>query len=795
MSITFFPANAPEPLEWEDIKTLWASYAIGHMAKDVIKNFAPMNSAESVDRLFSPVKSVLELRRTGARLPLSTYDDILPAVKQLKVEGYILEQNEVVAIYRQLRMSSDLHSASASWEEEEFISIKKNILSIPCPRGIIADFESIFDENFEVRSDASPELIRLYRSLNFAQQRLNGAFAKVAKQYRDRGILADTEETVRSGRRVLSVKSEHKRQIQGIIHDESGGGRISYIEPQSILDINNDIFDLRQEIKREIFRLIRDLCIQLRNIRHELKLIQEAIVKWDIIRSRARFGEALDGICPVVHSIPQIKIKGGQHPLLKWQEKNGDEPVVPFNLFMENNNRFLLVSGPNAGGKTVLMKAVGLLQLCVQSGLPVPVNPDSEFGIFQQLFVDIGDQQSIEDDLSTYSSHLQNMKLFLEKTNDNSLILIDELGSGTDPRLGGAIAEAILHKLFKLGAYGVVTTHYSNLKSYAYKQNGVLNGAMMFDKEKLSPTYQLRIGKPGSSFAFELAQKSQLPKDILKQAKKNAGQALVDVDQILADIQEERKEMEEKMRQLKIKEAQADQLRLTYEKMQKDIEGQRKRLKMVQKEYDISKGVELDKKLNEMLEKLKKERNLEKTRKKAKKVKEELAAHVKGLQKMEESEWKERQKRNETRLEEGDHVKLRDSGTTGVIERIDKGKAKVQTGVFSMEVKLRDLRPIQEPMDVRKEKSVKLQSDLGAQSIKKKLDIRGMPKAEASKILDKYFDQVLVQNVHQVEVIHGLGSGVLRKLVKDKVREFGVFSKMEHPQRELGGEGVTIITV
>lgn len=795
MRITFFPSHAEEPLEWEDIKSLWASCAIGHLAKDVIFNFTPLSSRESVDKLFLPVKAVLELRKIGVRLPLSPYEDILPAVKQLKVEGYILEQTEVISIYRQLRMASDLHTAAGSWEEDEFDTIKRDILSIPCPKTVLKDFESIFDENFEVRSDASLELTRLHRSLNYAQQRLNGAFAKVVKQYRDQNILADTEETVRSGRRVLSVKSEHKRKIQGIIHDESGGGRISYIEPQSILDINNDIFDLRQEIKREIFRLIRDLCVQLRSIRHELKVIQEAIVKWDIIRARARFGEALDGICPTVHSSPRIKITGGRHPLLKWQEKNGEGDVVPFDLTLENENRFLMVSGPNAGGKTVLMKAVGLLQLLVQSGLPVPVDADSEFGIFDQIFVDIGDQQSIEDDLSTYSSHLQNMKLFLENTNGDSLILIDELGSGTDPRLGGAIAEAILHKLLKLGAFGVVTTHYSNLKSYAYRQKGVLNGAMMFDKEKLSPTYELRIGKPGSSFAFELAQKSQLPTDILAQAKKNAGQALVDVDQILADVQQERKEMEEKMRQLKIKEAQADQLRLTYEKMQKDIEGQRKRLKMVQKEYDISKGVQLNKKLNELVEKLKEERNLEKTRKKAKKVKEELAAHVKGLQKMEEKEWKERQKRSETRLKEGDHVKLRDSGTTGIIERIEKGKATVQTGVFRMEVKLRELRPIQEPMDARKEKSVKLQSDSGVQSIKKKLDIRGMPKVEASKILDKYFDQVLVQNVHQVEIVHGMGSGVLRQLVKEKVIEFGVFSKIEHPQRELGGEGVTIITV
>jgi len=795
MSITFFPYHSQESLEWDQIKDYWASYAIGELAKTVIIDFQPSVKRREVDDLFAPVKAVMSLRLNGKRLPLRPYDDITSAVKQLAVEGYILEQEEVVAIYKQLRMSLELHEAAKEWEAEEWASIRSEIRSIPLPLSIIHDFEKIFDENFEVRSNASAELTRLYRSLDHAQQRLNGAFSKIAKQYRDQGVLADTEETVRSGRRVLSVKSEHKRQIPGIIHDESGGGRVSYVEPQAILDINNDIFDLRQEVKREIFRLVKYLCDQLRTIRDQLIEIQESIVRWDMIRSRARFGESMDGICPHIQMEPCIKISKGRHPLLVRQEKEGGEAVVPFDLILENSNRLLIVSGPNAGGKTVLMKAVGLLQLLVQSGIPVPVDENTVFGIFSQILVDIGDQQSLEDDLSTYSSHLQNMRLFLEHADNRSLLLVDELGSGTDPRLGGAIAESILHQLFRQGAFGVITTHYSNLKSYAHKQKGVLNGAMTFNKKHLSPTYQLRIGKPGSSFAFELAEKSQLPKRILDQAKKNAGQALVDVDQILADIQEERKEMEEKMRQLKIKEAQADQLRLTYEKMQKDLEGQRKRLKMVQKEYDIAKGVEADKKLNALIEDLKREQNLKKAQEVAKKHKNELETHVKGLQKMEEQEWKERQKKKETRLEVGDHVKLRESGTTGTIQRIDKGRAFVQTGNFQMEVKLRDLRAIQEPMDVRKEKSIKLQSDQAARGLKPKLDIRGMPREEASKILERYLDQALVQGVHQLEIVHGVGTGVLRKLVKDKVREIGVFSKAEHPQRESGGEGVTIITV
>ncbi len=795
MSIEFIPQHSEVSLEWVKIREIWASYAVGALAKDEIINFQPSTNKKTVDEFFRRVQAILDLRAMGNHLPLSSYDDILPSTKQLSVEGYILEQEEVVAIYKQLRISAALHSETAKWEGEEFEEIISELKAIPYPRDIIKSFDKIFDEAFDIRRDASPELVRIYRSIDLAQQRLNGAFNKIARQYKDQGYLADTEETVRSGRRVLSVKSEHKRQISGIIHDESSGGKVTYIEPQSILDINNDIFDLRQEVKREIFRLVRQLCDQLRSIRGELVEIQEAIVRWDLLRSRARFGESIDGICPSIQAKPCIKIRKGHHPLLVRQEKEGGDPVVPFDLFMENNNRLLIVSGPNAGGKTVLMKAVGLIQLLVQSGLPVPVDEESVFGIYHHMMVDIGDQQSIEDDLSTYSSHLQNMKQFLKNADDKTLLLVDELGSGTDPRLGGAIAESILHQLFKEGAFGVITTHYSNLKSYAHRQQGVLNGAMTFDKKHLTPTYQLRVGKPGSSFAFELAEKSKLPSKILKRAKKNAGQALVDVDQILADIQEERKEMEEKMRQLKIKEAQADQLRLTYETMQKDLAGQRKRLKMVQKEYDVAKGVKVEKELHTLIEKLKREQDLDKAKKVASREKKKLETHVKGLQKMEEQEWRERQNKKDTRLEVGDHVKLRDSGTTGTIKRIEKGRAFVQTGTFELEVKLRDLRPIDEPMDVRKEKSVKLQSESSNRGLKPKLDIRGIPREEAAKILDRYLDQALVQGVHQLEIVHGVGSGVLRKLVKEKVREMGVFKKAEHPPRESGGEGVTLITV
>lgn len=795
MSLQILPEGAPEALEWTELKKLCAQFALGELGKEAILNFSPLTTSYEIREKFKAVKDCLFLLESQMDFPLSFYEDVSSALDQLKVEGYILDQEEVVEIYRQLKIASALKQSAGNWEEPELSGLRREMKNLPLPQQILSSFESLFDDDFAIRRDASSELLRLHRAIERAQQRLNGAFSKIVKQYKDQGILADTEETVRSGRRVLSVKSEFKRQIPGIIHDESGGGRVAYIEPQSILNINNDIFDLRQSIKREIFLLLKALCGEIRAVREDLLQLQREIVKWDVVYAKSRLGKMIGGRCPEISDQPILHLHQSQHPLLLWHNTRGGEEVVPFDLQFEEDQRIIVVSGPNAGGKTVLMKAVGLLQLMVQSAMPVPTGADSVFGVFHRILVDIGDQQSLEDDLSTYSSHLRNMKQFIDVADGKTMVLIDELGSGTDPRMGGAIAESLLHYLYKKGVFGVITTHYSNLKSYAHKQTGVVNGAMTFDQKNLSPTYELQIGKPGSSFAFELAEKSKLPKAVIQQAKKNAGSTLVDVDQILAEIQSERRSLEDQQRQLSIKEAQTDQLRLTYEKMQQDLEGQRKRLKMVQKEYDIAKGVEVDRRFTELIDELKKEKKLELARKEARKHRQKLDRNVEGLQDMEEEQWKERQKDADSRLEVGDFVKLRDSGTHGKIERIDRGKAIVQTGAFQLEVKLKDLTSIREPMDRRKEKSVQLKSRGSEQGIKPKLDIRGMPRSEAAALLEKYFDQVLLQGVHRVEIVHGKGSGVLRKLVKEKAMEMKSFTKIEHPSRESGGEGVTYITV
>lgn len=793
MSLQTIPTAAIHQLELDVLKNEILQFTLSELSRSFIQKEQAKTSFDEIQNGFTPIKEYLNLIEASKDLPLSAYVDTKSSLDKLRVEGYILDQEEVIEIYRLIKIAQTLQSYFEAEDQENYPLLYHLLKSIDIPDRVNSECERIFDDQFEVKWDASPELARIQHALNATKRRLDKEFQSILKDYSAKGWLTDTAESIRNGRRVLAVQSEFKRKIKGIIHDESATGKVSYIEPDRILDINNDIFDFEQERKREILKLLKHLCSTIRDFHEEILTLQQLIVDLDVIRAKSKFGKTIDAVCPKIQGTPGIHIKNGRHPLLVLKfSKTGDE-VIPFTLQFYHNNRMLIVSGPNAGGKTILMKSIGLLQLMVQTCIPVPVEESSTFGVFNKLFVDIGDQQSLEDDLSTYSSHLKNMNQFMQKADAQSLLLIDELGSGTDPRLGGAIAEAILKDLFDKGVHGVITTHYSNLKSFAHKVKGVINGAMSFNKESLEPTYQLLPGKPGSSFAFELAEKSKLPQKVIQYAKKKAGKALVDVDQLLSDIQQQQKKLEEQTESVSKKERQVDIMRLTYEQMKKDLEAQRQRIKMMRKEYDISQGVEVQKSLKELIAKLEKEKDLEQAKELEKRIKQEKEEQAKELNQLEEREWTERQKDVKRKIKVGDFVKIRKTGTSGQIDRIHKGKALILSGPFQIEAKLRDLQLINEPLETKKERSVQVKMESDRKPIDPKLDIRGLPKSEAARLLDEYFDQIILQGLSSVQIVHGKGSGVLKQLVREKAKKYGAFTEIYHPPREAGGEGVSIL--
>ena len=494
---------------------------------------------------------------------------------------------------------------------------------------------------------------------------------------------------------------------------------------------------------------------------------------------------------------PTLSIRQGYHPLLYLKNKQLNKVTVPFTLELLHDNRILMLSGPNAGGKSITMKSVGLLQLMVQSGMLPPVDDQSEMGVFDNIFADIGDQQSIEDDLSTYSSRLENMRVFLEKADKRTLVLIDEFGSGTDPKIGGAIAESILERLNSRKISGVITTHYSNLKIFAFKTQGIVNGSMHFDKDSLSPTYELKVGRPGSSYAFEIAEKSGLPEDVLSYARRRTGKSTQAVDQLLVDLQREKQEVEEQLEQMKQREKHLDKLIRNYEQLHLDLEVRRKRMKLESKELALQQTAKDNREFEQLIREIREEKNLEKAKELAAQVKEdrrELASEVTALR--EDIYYTPPQKKEKERgIQVGDHVRMRTGGATGTVESIEKNKAVVLMGQMRMTIKVRDLQPANAPLEVQSTRSV--QTDTVAQNatFESKIDIRGMRMEEALQVIEDFVDQALISNTTNLKVIHGKGNGTLRQVVRQKLKEYNVKMDVRHPEPEQGGDGVTLVEI
>jgi DNA mismatch repair protein MutS2 len=614
------------------------------------------------------------------------------------------------------------------------------------------------------------------------------------QDFRAKGWLAESGESIRNGRRVLSVPSEHKRKIRGIIHDESDTGRTVFIEPDVVIEINNDIFDLEHDEKREIFRILKNLSDQIRPYSPVIALYYQALVRLDVIQAKAKLAISMRAGMPILKEKPVFNVKKAYHPLLFLKNKAQGRKTVPFELRLHSENYIMILSGPNAGGKSVAMKSVGLLILMVQSGLLVPCHELSEFGIFRQVFADIGDQQSLEDDLSTYSSRLQNSRVFLEKADTQTLVLIDEMGSGTDPKPGGAIAEAILRQLHRKGVYAVITTHYSNLKVFAFRNPGILNANMHFDKDTLSPTYELKVGRPGSSYAFEIATKSGLQRELIEYARKRTGSETA-VDDVLIELQREKQELEEKLRSVYDKEQNLQRLIKTYDSMHQELELGRKRLKMEQKEFELRQSSNAAREVDKLIKELKEAKSIEKAQEVSSKLKTERAEKARQVDAINEQviqlEEQNTPSASARPLQAGDYVRLRSGGATGRIEQINGNKATISMGQMNVVAHLRDLVAVVEPEAVRSS----LQTDIRqVATFEGKIDLRGLSRDEALVQLEKFVDNALLSNASSLRILHGKGDGILRKAVKQKLKEYGGnVASIYHPAQEMGGDGVTIV--
>ena len=789
-----FPRHILTSLEFEKVLVIVRDYCLGPFGREAFDKPVWYTDAALLNVQLNRVASFKQILESQSPLSLSEYDSIGEELAFLRTEGYVLSIEALQRIDGIIKNLELILSYFKGERKKIYASLAVLTDGMDIPDALRLGLEKILDKNGEIRPDASPALLRINKDISRKTVEINQTFNRVSNGYREKGWLTDTLESYRNGRRVLSAPAEHKRQIRGIIHDESASGKTVYIEPEALIPLNNDLFDLESDYRKELYNILKELSDQLRPFRELIGNFYELVGTFDVIQSKARLAIEMESEPVQVQTGPALGFRNARHPLLLLKNKKLGLTVVPFHMELENRNKIIVLSGPNAGGKSVTLKAVGLLQLMVQSGMLIPADQNSRIGIFQQVFADIGDQQSLEDDLSTYSSRLLNMKFFLENADRNTLFLIDEFGSGTDPQIGGAIAESILRALNHTKAFGVVTTHYSNLKFYAFKTHGIINASMLFDKEKFIPTYELVLGKPGSSFAFEIAQKTGLDNSILKYARFKTGKNVKKIEELVIELQSEKQELEEKLETIRAKEEKLDRLIKNYDGLHRDLDYKRKKLKLDKKELSLIDLNKYNRELENLIKDIKENQKLEKALELSKEIKEKRLETIQSAEKLADEvmestkfDWKE--------LKAGDFVRLKSGGDTGRILAILNKKAEIEIGMIRLTVKLSELLPASAPIE--RESGRVIRTDISTPGVKfsPKLDIRGYSKADAEETLQEFLDQAILANAGFLQILHGKGNGVLRRVVKDKLKEYKYVVSVSHPEEELGGNGVTLVTM
>ena len=560
-----FPESALQQLEFDKIKALLAEHCTTEYARDKAQDLRVHTRREFIELELRQAHEFKLLTQNGQYFPNDHTLNLSRELKLLGIPGAVLGGEQ----FMQIRRLAESMQSIFRWFDAErriaYPALAKVIEHTHYEKSIITAIDEVLDESGTVRDNASEELANIRLSLFRRRNELRRVFDRILSKLGKSGYVADIEESFLNGRRVVAIFAEHKRQVKGILHGESDTRRTSFIEPEETIELNNEVFSLEHAESKEVYRILRELTSKLSVQAPLLQTWHDILGEFDFIRAKARLAYDMNGNFPQLMDKAHVHLRQAYHPLLYLYNQRNKKPTIPTNITLNEKERLLVISGPNAGGKTVTMKTVGLLQLMIQSGLLIPVHPDSELGIFKQIMIHIGDTQSLEFELSTYSSHLKNMKYFMENANGKTLFFIDELGSGSDPNLGGAFAEVILEELVRKHSIGIVTTHYLNLKVMANKTPGVINGAMAFDETNLQPLYKLIIGKPGSSYTFSIAERIGLEPRLIQRARTLVDQDHFRLDKLLNATEQDLRDLEKKEKDL-------NKLLKENEKLKKEME-------------------------------------------------------------------------------------------------------------------------------------------------------------------------------------------------------------------------------
>ena len=795
--LMLYPVNFEHKIGFDSVRSLIDEKCAGSWGVEEAEKISFSNDFDTIVASLTLINEMMSLITDSNALPVPVVIDLRQQFADTKAEGTFLETKDLIALKKNISTLRELVQFISDADPNRFPSLINFVKDTFTFANIENRIDSIINRFGDVKDNASPNLAQIRRDIIISQNSVSKIMRSVLNKATEDGLIdKDVTPSLREGRLVIPVSSMNKRRIPGIVHDESATGKTVFIEPTAVVEVNNRIRELENEERREIIRILTEFTNFVRPFYDDILNSCLLVAKIDAIRAKALFSIDIKAIKPYLYSDCRIDWYEARHPLLEKSLTRQGKKIQPLNIRLNKKQRILLISGPNAGGKSVCLKTAGLLQYMLQCGLPIPIHERSNAGIFQSIFIDIGDEQSIENDLSTYSSHLINMKNCIKYSNGKSLLLIDEFGTGTEPQLGGAIAEAVLNRLNTNHVYGIITTHYTNLKHYAAQTEGVVNAAMLYDRNKMQPLFMLSIGTAGSSFAIEIARKIGLPDDVINAASKIVGEEQIDFDKHLQDVARDKRYWEQKRAKIKEEEKKLQSLTEHYDALVQDIKKKEKEIIRNAKEEASQIIKNSNAKIENTIRAIKEsaaDKNITQSERR------ELENFKKSLDKQLEKQPSVKQPQD---FHKGERVRIKGQNIAGTIDAVNGKTAIVFFGQIKSTVDVSKLEHLTASQLKEMEKystnavaNAKKGFDMRERQLNfsQDIDVRGMRVDEALQAVIYFLDDAQMFNVSRVRILHGTGTGALKSAIRDYLYQSSIVKSFKDEHVQFGGAGITVV--
>ena len=862
-----YPNNFEHKIAFDDIRAILKELCQSELGRERVDQIEMMTDVSLIRLRQQETRELAQILIATTELPDMSFYDLRPQIQRIRLEGAHIEEEDLDKLRRSLdtlhawlrlvrsQKDSDpsplaqMRFQNTVGENLLYPALNQLSLGVFTFIAVAASIDKTIDKYGHIRDEASPELARIRHELRASEGSVNRTLHSILRTVKNEGLVAqDVTPTFREGRLVIPVSPSLKRRLGGIVHDESATGKTVYIEPQEVVEANNRIRELESEERREIIQILKHITMLIRPNAKEMLRAFDFLADLEYVRARVGFAQRIGGVCPLVAAHPVIDWTLAQHPLLKLSFEKQGKKVVPLEIKLDRKQHMLIISGPNAGGKSVCLKTVGLIQYMLQCGLPVPVGENSKMGVFDKIAIDIGDEQSIEDDLSTYSSHLLNMKNMMRMADNSTLLLIDEFGGGTEPNIGGAIAEAILKRFVEKKAFGVITTHYQNLKMFADNHEGVVNGAMLYDRQQMQALFQLQTGNPGSSFAIEIARKTGIPEDVIADATEIVGKDYVNADKYLLDIVRDKRYWEGKRQTIHSQEKQMEQTIQRYEREIVMLKEKRQEIiseaRSQAEEIIQNSNAVVENAIREIRESQAERERVREIRGELNEFRQQLDEHttsehdemierkMRQIQERRQRQQDRKRDKAEQALREqsqqqalgallgtlgtqrqqetsaiypGQDVKIAGTTAVGRVEKVNGARITVMFGHVRSVVDIKRLVPVRVERVSKPQNEVNVTSFVSRETqdkirethlnFKQDIDIRGMRGDEAIETITHYMDDALLVGASRVRILHGTGNGILRQLVRQYLNTIPHVKSAHDEDVRFGGAGITVVEI